>query len=114
MPVRSRPTDVFRNREGTRVDPVPYLVVTGLAFLGCFSFLPLYLRAAGVDLRAALAGSGVVFASLAALAYHRLVWTARPTLRGEVPPERRLRRVLHAALVVAAVLVGLTLALAAP
>jgi hypothetical protein len=112
MPVRAGVADVFRNREGTRVDPVPYLVVTGLAFLGCFSFLPVYLRSLGVGLPLALAGSGAVFASLAAVAYHRMVWTARPALRGEVPPGRRLRRVLYAALVVVAVLVGLTLALA--
>ena len=104
---------MFRTRDGETVDPVPYLVVTALAFLGCFSVLPVYLLSVGVDRPAAVGAAGVVFVGLATAAYYRMVWTARPALRGEVPPERRLRRVLYAALVVVAVLVGLTVALAA-
>jgi hypothetical protein len=113
LPVAPDVAPVFRTRDGEAVDPVPYLVVTALAFLGCVSFLPVYLRSLGVALPTALGVAGVVFVGLATAAYYRMVWTARPALRGEVPPGHRLRRVLYAALVVVAVLVGLTLALAA-
>jgi len=102
---------VVRNRDGSRVDPVPYLVVTGLAFLGCFSFLPVYLRSLGVGLPASVAVAAAAFVGLAGVAYYRMVWTARPDLRGELPPGRRLQRLLYAALVVVGVLTALTLLL---
>jgi hypothetical protein len=45
------------------------------------------------------------------VAYHRLVWRARPELRGEIPPERRLLGLFYLALLVVSVLTGLTLLL---
>ncbi|NHN60612.1 MULTISPECIES: hypothetical protein [Halorussus] len=102
------------NRRGTPVDPVPCLVVVGLGFLGCYSFGPAYFLAFGVDLPAALGLSTVAFVAATAVAYHRFVWLARPDLRGEVPPDLRLRRLLLGGLAVFGVCTLLTLPLLAP
>ena len=102
---------VFRNREGTAVDPVPFLVVSGLSLLGSLSFVPVYCLTLGLPAHVSV-GSGVaVFLGLSALAYHRMVWTARPDLRGEVPPGLRLQGLVYGVLVVAGVLLLLTLLL---
>jgi|GEM_PF-1941241 len=74
-----------RNRWGTPVDPVPFLVVFGTAFASCYSFGPVYLLAFDVSVPTALGASTVVFALAVAGAYHRLVWTYRPEYREEVP-----------------------------
>lgn len=102
------------NRLGTPVDPVPFLVVAGLGFAGCYSFGPAYFIAFGVELPAALGLSTVAFVGATAVAYHRFVWTARPDLRGEVPPDLRLRRLLLAGLAVLGVFTLLTLPLLGP
>lgn len=94
----------LRNREGTPVDPVPFLVVAALCFLMSFSFGPVYGLTLGLSLSQALVGSGVVFVATSSGAYHRLVWTARPDLRGEVPPEYRLQRLFYAIIALALVL----------
>jgi hypothetical protein len=106
--VRAR---VFRNREGTRVDPVPFLVATGLSFAGSLSFVPVYCLSLGFRIHVAVGAGVVVFLGLAAAAYHRMVWHARPELRAEIPPEKRLLDLFYLALVVTAVLAGLTLLL---
>lgn len=98
----------LRNREGVAVDPVPYLVVVSAAFLLSFSFGPGYLLSFGVSLPVALAVSGVVFVVLAAVAYHQMVWCARPDLQGEVPAASRLRRLFYLMLLVALVLLVLS------
>lgn len=97
------------NRHGTPVDPVPFLVVGSLAFLLSFSYGPIYLLALGYLLPVALALSGVLFALAAGAAYHRMILAARPELRGEIPPEQRLRRLIRAVTVVVALLVLLSL-----
>lgn len=97
------------NRHGTPVDPVPFLVVGSLAFLVSFSYGPVYLLALGLSLPVALALSGVLFALAASAAYHRMVLTARPELRGEIPPEQRLRGLFRAVTVVVALLALLSL-----
>lgn len=102
---------VFRNREGTAVDPVPFLVATGLALAGSLSFVPVYCLSLGFSMRVSVAAGVVVFLGLGAVSYHQLVWRARPELRGEIPPERRLLGLFYLALLVAAVLTGLTLLL---
>ena len=99
---------VFRNREGTNVDPVPCLVVVSAAFLLSFSFGPGYLLAFGVSLPVALAVSAVVFVGLSATAYHQMVWTSRPDLQGEVPAASRLRRLFYLMVLVALVLLLLS------
>ena len=102
---------MFRNREGTAVDPVPFLVVSGLSLVGSLSFVPVYCLTLGLPGSVSV-GSGVaVFLGLSTLAYHRMVWTTRPGLRGEIPPGARLQRLVYGALAVAGVLLFLTLLL---
>lgn len=102
------------NRRGSPVDPVPFLVVAALGFLGCYSCGPLYLMEFGLELPGALALSTVAFFGTTAVAYHRLVWTARPDLRSEIPARLRLRRLLLGGLVAAGLFVLLTLPLVGP
>ena len=97
------------NRRGTPVDPVPFLVVASLAFLVSFSYGPIYCMALGLSLSWALAVSALVFSLTTGAAYHRLVRTARPELRGEVPAAKRLQRLVYAAIVVVALLALLSL-----
>jgi len=104
---------MLRNREGRPVDPVPFVVVSGFAFLGCYSFFPVYLASFGVAAPAALAATTLVFAALTAGSYYRLVWTARPDIRREVPPELRIQHILYGALAVTGVLLLLTLVMVA-
>lgn len=101
----------LRNRSGTPVDPVPFLVVAALAFLLCYSCGPVYLLSYGLGLPSALAVTTVVFVGTLAGAYHRLVWTVRPELRGEIPATLRLRNILLAVLVVAGLVALLSLPL---
>ena len=102
---------MFRNREGRPVDPVPFLVVTGLAFLGSYSFVPVYCLSLGLSMHVSTGTSTVVFLGLSAVTYHRMVWAARPDLQGEVPPGFRLQRLFYGVLVVVGVLLLLTLLL---
>lgn len=70
----------LRNREGQSVDPVPFLVVTGLAFLVIYSFGPMYLQALGIEVGYGLPLCTAVFLAIAGTAYYRLIWTYRPGL----------------------------------
>jgi hypothetical protein len=101
----------LRNRDGTAVDAVPFLVVTAMAALVCFSFGPIYVLAIGLDGPAVFGLPTVACAAAVGVAYHRLVHTARPELRGEIPAEQRIRGLFYAAIVGAAVLVALSLPL---
>lgn len=100
-----------RNRHGTPVDPVPWLVVTGFGFLLCYALGPLYLLSFGFSQPAALGASTLVFGGVVAGAYHRYVWTARPEFRGEIPGEVRVRRLLYGAVILVGVLFLLSLPL---
>ena len=111
MPISRVRTAVFRNREGTAVDPVPFLVVSGLSLLGSLSFVPVYCLTLGLSMPLSLGVGGAVFLCLSAAAYYRMVWMALPDLRGEVPPAVRLQRLVYGALAVAGVLSLLTLLL---
>lgn len=104
----------LRNRRGTPVDPVPFLVVAAMAFLVSFSFGPIYCMALGLALEAALVVSTGVFLATTAAAYHRLVRTARPALRGEVPVEARLRRLFYAVVLGVALIALLSVPLLLP
>lgn len=88
------------NRDGTPVDAVPFLVAASLAFALTFAFGPAYGLTLGLSLPVAVAASGVVFVVAAVGAYHRLVWTANPVIRQEVPADVRLLELFY---VVAAV-----------
>lgn len=101
----------LRNRSGTPVDPVPFLVVAALAFLLCYSCGPLYLLAFDFELPSALAVTTVVFVGATAGAYHQLVWTVTPELKGEVPATLRLRKIILATLVVVGLFALLSLPL---
>lgn len=91
---------------------MPFLVVAAVAFLLAFAFGPPYVVAAfGAPFEAALAGSTCAFASLVGAAYYRLIWTASPVVRREVPAGRRFVRLLYAALAVALLLALLALPL---
>ena len=99
----------LRNRDGTAVDAVPFAVVAAMVVLVCFSFGPVYCLALGLEGPAVFALPVLACAVGVGVAYHRLVYTAHPELRGEIPPERRLRRLLYAALVGTVVLAALSL-----
>ncbi|WP_254273676.1 hypothetical protein [Haloarcula marina] len=86
---------MFRNCEGIAVDPVPFLVVTGLGFAVSFSFGPIYVMELGASFPVSLAAAAVATLGTAAVAYHRYVWTERPGLRGEIPAAARFRRLIY-------------------
>ena len=86
---------MIRNRRGTRVDPVPFLVVTGLGFAVSFAFGPAYAMAFGASLPVGLGVAALVAAVVTAVAYHRYVWTVRPSLSGEIPAADRFRRLIY-------------------
>lgn len=99
----------FRNKRGTPVDPIPFLIVAILGFTIIFSFGPPYLLTIGFSLHAALVTCLVVVCITTAVAYHRYVWARRPTTDGEIPGPRRFERLIYAML--AGFLVVLLLAL---
>lgn len=87
------------NRHGTPVDPVPFLVVSLLGFTVSYSYGPGYLLSFGFGIAEALVVSTAVFLAITAASYHRYVWTARPDLRDEFPPDVRFRRLYYAVLI---------------
>ena len=101
----------LRNRYGSDVDGVPFLVVSAMAFLVTFSFGPLYGSALGLPLPTSIAGCAVVFGATVCGAYYRLIWQARPELEGEVPASQRLVRLLYVAIALGLLLVLLALPL---
>lgn len=84
------------NSRGRPVDPVPFLVTTGVLFLVSYSYGPAYGLEVGLSLVQSLSATTVVFAGVTGASYHRLVWAARPEFRSEVPVASRLRRLLYA------------------
>ncbi|RDI71890.1 hypothetical protein [Halopelagius longus] len=86
----------LRNRRGEAVDPVPFLVVSGLGLMLCVSFGPLYVAALGLSWTVAVCASAAASVGVTAGAYYRLVWTGTPLRTAEIPPEFRLRRMLYA------------------
>lgn len=101
----------FRNAEGRAVDPVPFLVLAISACLVSFSFGPIYLRAWGLPLDAAVAGSTLPALVGVVGAYYRFVWTYRPEVAREVPVASRMARLGYGMVIFALVLVALALPL---
>ncbi len=99
------------NRDGVAVDPVPFVVIAGLAALFLLSFGPLYGQALGVPLSIGLAGSVALSAVAAVVAYYRQVWTARPDIEAELPAGLRAERLFHLMAVLAVVIVALSIPL---
>lgn len=102
-----------RNRHGTPVDPVPFVVVAGLSVLVSFSFGPIYFLTLGFTRTTSLVVPGFVCVLAVAVAYHRFVRTYRPALRAEIPPEDRVRRLIYGAIIGVAVLAALSIPLLA-
>lgn len=100
-----------RNRHGTPVDPVPFVVVTGLVTMLAVSFGPVYGISYGLSVSTSLVIAGVVSLLVAAGAYYQLVWLATPEAAGEVAVESRFLRLLYGGAALGAVLVALTLPL---
>ena len=94
----------FRNHRGRDVDPVPFLVVASLAFLLSYSYIPITLMELGLSLVLALSVTTCGFCAVSALAYYRLVWTANPDIRAEIPVETRLKTILYVMLVAIGIL----------
>jgi hypothetical protein len=94
----------FRNDRGSPIDPTPFFVVASLAFLVCYSYFPITLLEIGLSLSVALVVTTLGFVAATVLAYHRLVRTARPDLRGEIPLCDRLRNLIYAAVAATAVM----------
>lgn len=101
----------LRNRHRREVDPVPFAVVALLAFAATFSFGPGYLLELGLSLDRALLVCATVTAGTTALAYYRLIWTARPDVRGEIPAWVRLRSLIYAGMLLCGLLGLLSLPL---
>ncbi|WP_254839291.1 hypothetical protein [Natronomonas marina] len=99
-----------RNRNGDPVDPVPFLVSTGLSVMLLFSTGPLYGLAYGLSVRVSLVLSSAGAVAVAAFAYHRLVWVATPSWV-QVPAELRFQRLLYVALAFGVILLGLSVPL---
>lgn len=89
----------LRNKHGTPVDPVPFLVVVLGTLMVGYAYGPLYFMALGLELGESLLACGAVVVAATGLAHHRLVWTARPDLRGEVPAAVRFKRLFYAVLI---------------
>lgn len=99
------------NKHGDRIDPVPFLVSVGLAFMFAFSVGPIYGLAYGFTLRAALALSGAAFVGATGLAYRQLIRSAPARDAGPLPPGPRVERLFYGAIGLGVVLVALTLPL---
>jgi hypothetical protein len=99
----------LQNRDGDAVDPVPFLVVTLLAFLLIYAFGPLYLQAFGVTVDQGLAVCTAIFLPMAAAAYYQFIWTHSPERQGIVPAGVRFGRLWYAILILVALFVLLAL-----
>ncbi|OYR53496.1 hypothetical protein [Halorubrum halodurans] len=107
-PDRSR---LIRNGRGEPIDPVPFLVSAGLAFMLAFSIGPIYGLAYGISLSTSLAASGLAFLGIVAVAHAQLVRGAPAVDAGPLPAAPRFERLLYAAIAFGVVLVGLTVPL---
>ena len=99
------------NRDGVAVDPVPFVVVFGLAALMLLSFGPLYGQAIGVSLSAALSASAGLTVVAAVIAYYRHIWTAQPAVNRGSSVRLRAERLFELMIILAVVFVGLAIPL---
>ena len=101
----------LRNRDGALVDPVPWFVVTAVAFAVAYSFGPGYFAAFGVPIDYGLVLSTGLFAVATVVTYYRFVWTVSPNRREEVPVGDRFERLVLATVACLGVVVLLALPL---
>jgi hypothetical protein len=104
---------MLQNSRGQSIDPVPFVVVTGMTFLWAYSFFPLYLQTLGVGVPIGLAVATLIFLPLAAFAYYRLVWNAQLEIRTEVSPGLRFEQIMLQAIIVTGLCLVLTVVLLA-
>jgi hypothetical protein len=102
----------LRNREGKRVDPMPWVVTVSLGFMLLFSVGPIYLHEYGLDPLPSVIALIAIFLGVVVGSYWRLVHTVRPDLRGEIPPDVRLERLFYAILAGILVLIAVSLPIA--
>ncbi|WP_254531151.1 hypothetical protein [Natrinema gelatinilyticum] len=102
----------LRNRHGSAVDPVPFLVVVGLSFMILLSFGPLYGQALGLSLELGITASAALFAVATVAAFYRQVWTFCPEAASAVPSAVRAERLFHLIPILAALIVALAVPLA--
>lgn len=95
----------LRNREGTEIDPIPFLVTGSIAFLLLFAFAPGCLLSLGMAIENALGLTSVAYGAVLLGVYHQLVYDVNPTRREEVPGAVRFRRLVYAVLIAIAVMV---------
>jgi hypothetical protein len=100
-----------RNRDGDPVDPVPFLVCTGMAVMLLFSVGPLYGLAYGLPVWAGLTVATAGTVAVSAVAYHRLVWTAPPP-SVQIAPELRFQRLIYIGVAFAVLLIAVSVPLA--
>jgi hypothetical protein len=103
----------LRNREGTEVDPIPFLVTGSIAFLLLFAFAPGYLLSLGLTVGNALVVTSVAFVATLLAAYHQLVYDANPIRREEVPGAVRFRRLVYVVLIATMVMLLLLIPIVA-
>lgn len=84
------------NRDGSPVDPVPFVVVALLGAMVLIAWGPLYLKSHGLEESVAVSVSVVLATGAVCAAYYHYVWTANPDVREEVPAAVRYRRLLYA------------------
>jgi len=101
----------LHNRDGVAVDPIPFVVVFGLAALMLLSFGPLYGQALGVSLSVALSASVGLTAVAAVIAYYRHIWTARPPVDRALSVGLRAERLFQLMIILAVVFIGLAIPL---
>lgn len=92
----------LRNRDGTEVDPIPFLVTASVAFLLLFAFAPGYLLSLGLTVQNALVVTSVAFGATLLAVYHQLVYDVNPTRLEEIPGPVRFRRLVYIVLVATA------------
>lgn len=103
----------LRNREGTEIDPIPFLVTGSIAFLLLFAFGPGYLLSLGFPVDHALVVTSVAFGGTLLAVYHELVYDANPTRKEEVPGAVRFRRLVYVVLIVTALMLLLLIPIVA-
>lgn len=97
----------IRNENGDAVDPVPWLVVTGIAFLLCYAYLPLVMLEFSFGLDVIMLVVTVLFVGTALVSFREQILRARPDMAGEVPSDVRIRRLVLAMIIGAVVFLGL-------
>lgn len=101
----------LRNRDGTPIDPVPFLVVALLSIMILVGWGPLYLMAHGASLQLSVAISVVLACVAVCLSFYWFVWTTNPTVRQEVPAATRYLRLLYGLVIGILVLLALVVLL---